>query len=210
MATRFECSQCPMILNESEKRRHISAKHLIYFPYECATCKEANKKHLETTEADMDEHIATYHNGNNLGFIHIKDPAKEIELNNMIEQCRRLPIQQISSIDSKTQLRRALNLLDGAGTSTVNGNAAQNGSDLTQVKDEVDSDDDVMIIEEDIGREVPNNTLDAILPEQAAQIEADEPNEQSLVSNCGNSETHNAVLPTIEPSVTISVMPVGL
>ncbi|KAI1707884.1 putative zinc finger protein R05D3.3 [Ditylenchus destructor] len=89
MAKQFLCSQCPMVLNESERRQHISAKHLNYFPFECAICREAYKKHSETTEADMDEHIATYHNGNNLGIILLKDQAKEIALNKMIEQCHR-------------------------------------------------------------------------------------------------------------------------
>ncbi|KAI1696114.1 MIZ/SP-RING zinc finger domain-containing protein [Ditylenchus destructor] len=88
----FICSQCPAILYESEIIPHISAKHLKYFPFECATCKETNQKHLTVSKEDMDLHMANHHTGNNLGIILLEEQAKEIELYKMLEQCRRLPI----------------------------------------------------------------------------------------------------------------------
>ncbi|KAI1702786.1 hypothetical protein DdX_15296 [Ditylenchus destructor] len=150
MTTQFICSQCRMILDESERSSHISAQHLDYFPFECATCKKANKKHLETTEADMYEHISTCHNGNNLGIVLLKDQAKDAELNKMIEECICLSIPQTPPIDSKIELRRALNLIDSAETSTGYGNAAPNGPALIDVNDQNDNDDDVIIIEDDL------------------------------------------------------------
>ncbi|KAI1705221.1 hypothetical protein Ddc_15818 [Ditylenchus destructor] len=212
MATRFECSQCPTILNASERRSHISARHLRYFPYECPTCTEANKKHLETTEADMNEHIATYHNGNNLTISFLKNPDEEVELDTMIQQCQCLPTRQIPSNDSKRDLHRVFNLLGGAGTLTGNGNVAQNGSGLTQVKDEDGSDDDVMIIEH--GNEtaaMPNNSLSGNLPEQPAQTETKEPYKQSIAPsntpNCVNTEGPQAIMPKTEPFINSSITP---
>ncbi|KAI1707874.1 hypothetical protein Ddc_14592 [Ditylenchus destructor] len=152
MSTHFICSQCRMILSESERRSHISAEHLDYFPFGCPFCKKANKKHLETTKDDMDEHIATYHNGNNLGVLLLDDKAKEIELNRMIDQCQ----------DFKQ--------LNGARTSAGNRNTAQNASGSAQVKDEIGSDDDVIIIEDDSETAgMPNNPSGGNLPEQPTQ-----------------------------------------
>ncbi|KAI1715153.1 hypothetical protein Ddc_11081 [Ditylenchus destructor] len=203
MSTQFICSQCRMILSESERRSHISAEHLDYFPIGCPFCKKANKKHLETTKDDMDEHIATYHNGNNLGILLLEDKAKEVELNRMIEQCQ----------DFKQ--------LNGAGTSAGSGNTAQNGSGSAQVKDEIGSDDDIIILEDDTETAaMPNNSSGGILPEQPAQehiermakMEPDEPQEHPASNPIINSENKDSAnndvpnrVPKSEPSVNTSM-----
>ncbi|KAI1702782.1 hypothetical protein DdX_15292 [Ditylenchus destructor] len=217
MSTQFICSQCRTILDESERRLHISAQHLEYFPYECSFCQKTNLKFLATTEADMDEHISTYHNGNNAVTLHNKKKDKEVELNKMVEQCICLSIPQTPPIDSKIELRRALNLLDSAGTSTVCGNVTQNGFGLTEVKLESDNDDDVTIIDHDSEiAALSKNTSGGNLSEHPTQehaeclavIEHKEPNEDSTTNLViENYDVPNTVLPK-EPSVNISTAPI--
>ncbi|KAI1704394.1 hypothetical protein DdX_14261 [Ditylenchus destructor] len=213
MATEYMCSQCRTVLDESERRTHISAEHLDYFPFGCATCRKASLKLLATVEAHMNKHIATCHNSNNLGIVLLKDQAKEVALNEMVDQC--IPIQQMPSNDSKSELRRALNLLDGAGTSIGSSNSVQNGPELTRMKDENGSDDDVIVIEDEIETvEMPNNSSGDNLPEPSTQIDTNEPNEQSAARpttvntpNYENTVGANAIMQKTEPSVTISIVP---
>ncbi|KAI1692918.1 ubiquitin-conjugating enzyme domain-containing protein [Ditylenchus destructor] len=72
-----------------------------------------------------------------------EEQAKQFELNKMSEQSHRLPIQQPLSTEPNSDLRRALNLHEGA---TSTGNAAQNGLDLAQVERD---NHDVIVTEED-------------------------------------------------------------
>ncbi|KAI1707873.1 hypothetical protein Ddc_14591 [Ditylenchus destructor] len=193
MAAQFVCSQCPTesmhLLSELGIKPHISSEHLDYFPFGCATCKKANQKHLAATKEDMEQHISTCHNGNNLGILLLEDKDKEVELNKMIEQCRRWPPQQFPSNDSKRELRRALHMSD---TGTDGG------------------DDDVIVLgdENETASITTNNSSFGNLPEQATQMEPNEPYEQSvarpITENAGGP---NAVLPKTEPSVTISIVP---
>ncbi|KAI1698953.1 hypothetical protein DdX_17613 [Ditylenchus destructor] len=98
----------------------ISAKHLNYFPFQCATCRETIQKHLGVTKEDMDLHMSNHHNGSNLFWNFWPK---------ITEQCHNLPIQ-----------RTPLN------NSTSTGNTMQNGLGLAQVKQE---NDNVIVTEED-------------------------------------------------------------
>ncbi|KAI1701903.1 hypothetical protein Ddc_17347 [Ditylenchus destructor] len=139
---------------------HISAQHLDYFPFGCTFCKKANLKFLATTEADMNQHISTHHNGNNLGIVLLKDQIREAELNRMIEECHQLPIQQIPSTDSKIELHRALNLHNTSATTIRTGYAVLNGSGLSQVSDEngTDNDEPYNFIESHVKMDLPNQS----------------------------------------------------
>ncbi|KAI1713632.1 hypothetical protein Ddc_11887 [Ditylenchus destructor] len=93
-----QCSQCRMILNEQEKKAHISAQHLSYFPFRCSFCARANKMYSETTEEDILQHIATSHH-REVGIDLVRDQDKEVTLNRMMEEC-----QQITSVDSTNSI----------------------------------------------------------------------------------------------------------
>ncbi|KAI1707870.1 hypothetical protein Ddc_14588 [Ditylenchus destructor] len=160
--------------------------------------------YLAATEDDMDLHISANHGEHNSGILKLKNPAKEVELNKMIEQCRRWPLQQGHSSDSQNEFRRPSDLLDGPGTSTGIGNAAQNGPGFTRVKEEIGSDDDVMIIEDSNETSAMlNNSSHGDSPEQPTQ----EPDERiASVNPISNSEDlllfPNAVMTKSEPSLS--------
>lgn len=89
----------------------------------------------------------------------------------MVEQCIRLSIPHTPSIDSKIELRRALNLLDNAGTSAGYEYAAPNGPALIEVKLESDNDDDVTIIDHDSEiAALSKNTSGGNLSEHPTQV----------------------------------------
>ncbi|KAI1695510.1 hypothetical protein Ddc_21183 [Ditylenchus destructor] len=157
------------------------------------------------------------HDVMNAGIVILSDQAKEVELNKMIDQCHRFPIQQISSNDSLSELRQALNLLNGAETLAGNGNIEQNGPALTKNIQESDNDDDIIIIE-DVNETtaMSNNSSDGNLLEQPtqeqaeriAEIEPNKPNEHltaNPIVDSENNDVPNTVLPKRKHSVNISM-----
>ncbi|KAI1693501.1 hypothetical protein Ddc_22779 [Ditylenchus destructor] len=100
----------------------------------------------------------------NAGIVILKDQAKEVELNKMVDQCHRFPIQQIPSNDS-------IELLSGVKTST----GIRNTRTLIEEIQECDNDDDVIMIE-DVNETtaMSNNSSDGNLSEQPTQTDSDD------------------------------------
>ncbi|KAI1698368.1 immunoglobulin i-set domain-containing protein [Ditylenchus destructor] len=161
----------------------------------------------------MDQQLFTS-NTKGQSIVLLKDQAKGVELNNMIDQCHRFPIQQAhlnNSIGS--------NLFNGVGTSTENENAAQNSPTLTEEEQELDNDDDVTIIE-DVNETTSwlSNSSDGNLSEQPtqeqaeriAEMEPNEPNEHltaNPIIDSENNDVPNTILSKSKPSVNISITP---
>ncbi|KAI1704590.1 hypothetical protein Ddc_16115 [Ditylenchus destructor] len=151
----FLCSQCRVVLDDSEIESHISAEHLDYFPFECICCKKAKQKYWAATKEDMKLHIATNHDGNKSHYVVFEDDTKEVELKKLAEECRRSAIPQFPSNYSKNALCRPWNVLNGA---TSSANTTENWSDT--VKQE--NDEDIIVIEDENEiTAMPNMSSDA-------------------------------------------------
>ncbi|KAI1698065.1 hypothetical protein Ddc_19341 [Ditylenchus destructor] len=134
-ATHFNCYECQMGFNEYlDIKRHISAKHIKYFPYKCLTCKEIGVRY-ETISAElMYQHTSTVHLGiePDVRF----STTEENELKIAIEKCRRsIAAEQVLENDSKDGVRRVFISL---GTALADSGTNDTGNGVLSAEDEAD------------------------------------------------------------------------
>ncbi|KAI1705284.1 ubiquitin family domain-containing protein [Ditylenchus destructor] len=91
----FRCTQCTANFQcESDILRHLSVKHLRYFPYSCNHCEESDEIYPTATEDDMNEHVVRKHPGSETSFNVVKVRDTEAKLKVLIEESRLAGVNQ--------------------------------------------------------------------------------------------------------------------